>query len=129
MRSAKILGVLIGSCAVVTGMWAFSRSVSANSTVSDSIVKWEYAQLYVGKDKTVLMEATRESVVTPPSDQPDSNSNEFHTGPNSARYVLDSKATRNNTIGVLNLLGSAGWEVVSNTPSGTGTLILLKHSY
>ena len=127
MRTVKIVALLIGSCAVVIGMWASSRSACANSSANDSIVKWQYAQLYVGDNRIVWMEASKELTITPPTDPvPDSG---LHTGPNTGRYCVDSKATRNNTVGVLDLFGSDGWEVVSNTPSGTGTVILLKRPH
>ena len=124
MRRARIVGFVIGGCALVIGMWASTRSDAQNSNVSGSGVKWEYAQLYVGDGKIVWMEANHEATITPPTDRPPENG--FHSGPNTGRYVVNSKATRNSTVGVLNLFGNAGWEVVSNTPWGSGTLILLK---
>lgn len=128
MRSVKIVGFAVGICALVIGILASNRVYSANSTPSGSIVRWDYAQLYIGDDKIVLMGASRESTITPPTESLPPN-DESRILPNSGRYVVDSKATRNDTVGVLDLCGSAGWEVVSNTPSGKGTVVLLKRPY
>jgi hypothetical protein len=126
MRSVKTVGFLMGICAVVIALWTSNRNACAND--GNPVVKWTYVQLVIEGDKIVLMNGSKESTITPPTNPP--------TGPDvlgpqsSSRYTItSSKSTRNTTVEMLNFCGSEGWEVVSSTPSNAGTLILLKRPY
>lgn len=125
IMTRRLLGIIGLTCAVtVVALW---QGAGAGGTDSDLRPRWEYAQFRVKGNNFVFCQGTQESVVTPPSDQLPSR--RISSGPNTARYVVNTTAKRNHTVAALDVFGRDGWEAVSVTSAGAELTVLMKRPY
>ena len=121
----RLLGIIGLTCAVtVVALW---QGAGADGADGGSRLRWEYAQLRVRGTKIVFCQGTQESVVTPASDRLPSR--QISSGPNTARYVVNTAAKRNHAMASLDVFGREGWEAVSVISTETEMVVLMKRPY
>ena len=125
LNARRAVTLLLGLAVAASVVWAIGGRVAADGTpVPPVVARWEYATAYIGEGKPVIRRQLHVTTFRPPSSS-------LSTGLTRRRderglYVEQIDPQRDHDLFALDVLGAAGWEAVSMTPSGKGHLVLLK---